>query len=312
MISDKQTKKVIEDMADYSFRAKNRYSSNMYHYCSPSVVENILLTDKIQLRFTKSDCMNDLSEGNQALGMFKLAVEECHVLGQITDKYRDYLLNVEQIAIDLYSKNIADDIFRNMYEKFCVGFQYYLCCFSADGDSLPLWNYYVKDKKYEGYCIQLDHNKIEKAKFHNEEYEIWVSSVIYFEFFDQCKDLILRHKGYFRYAKEKELATLSYMFSCYLEKYKLVVKNHCFRHEIEVRAILRQKRDEPLVVQYDWSKGFPRPYIIVDFDKSAFRSITIGPLLEKDISRTNTENFLCSRDYPSKNRVRNSKVPIRF
>lgn len=312
MITEKQQRIMIHDLANFSNRALNRFSSAISHYCSPSVIEKILLNDRIQLRFTRSDCMNDSSEGNHALTLFRLAIDECYLTNEITRKYHDYLYQVESYALAAFNRKDESSPFRSLYKEFCQDNCYYLCCFSADNDSLPLWNYYVKDKNYEGFSIQLDSNKIEKAKFRNDVNEIWVSSVIYYDFYDSCIKLIKRHKGYFRRANILELETLSYMFSCFLEKYKLIVKNNCFRHEIEVRAILRLKANEIKQEQYDWSHGFPRPYIEIDFEKEAFRSIMVGPLLEKEISRNNTESFLLSRGYPWENRVRNSGVPIRF
>ena len=36
----------------------------------------------------------------------------------------------------------------------------YLCCFSLDSDSLPMWNYYVKGNVYQGYNLEISNRFI--------------------------------------------------------------------------------------------------------------------------------------------------------
>ena len=312
MIRKKQSKHIITDFVAYTNKAENKFSSWIYHYCSPNIVEHILQEDKVSLRFTRSDSMNDTSEGNQANLLFQTSVRHAFEDGYITEEYKDFLVDVEQNAYAYYNENLAGDIFRGIYFQFCYGYKYYLCCFSYDWDSIPLWNYYVKEKSYQGFNIGFDSNKIEKAKIRKDKYEIWVSTVVYTDFFENCSSLIKKYSTYFAMSNNLEKAALAYMLACYLERYRLVVKNQCFMHENEIRAILRINQSDNLKEEYDWSHGFPRPFITIDFSKAAFRSITVGPLLEKDISKIQTEEFLESRGYRSNGMVRNSKAPIRF
>ena len=41
-------------------------------------------------------------------------------------------------------------------------YETYLCCFSKASDDLAMWNYYIKNDGYDGYCIGLQSNILER------------------------------------------------------------------------------------------------------------------------------------------------------
>lgn len=233
---------MLQDLLDYTSEDRNGMASYIFHYTSPLNIENILKEDKIHLRFTKSDCLNDTTEGYFVDELFVYAAKSLYELGEITKRYRNFLDDIYSIANNAYKNEAADKIFLEKYEKTCLDNRYFLCCFSKDDDSLPLWNYYVKERKYEGFNIGFDPRKIEKAKYRKDTYNILVAPVKYSGFFEDCMNLIKEYSAFHRFADEKNEAKLAILFSCFLEKYRLFVKNQCFKHENEVRAVLNLKK----------------------------------------------------------------------
>lgn len=107
----------------------------IYHYTSISGLNGILSNKK--LRFTNIKYMNDKDE-------FKAMFDSW---------------------INLINKNennpIDESEINNFYsELFNSGEQLFVCCFSLNNDSLPLWNYYTKDINSQGYNIKMNGKKL--------------------------------------------------------------------------------------------------------------------------------------------------------
>ena len=47
------------------------------------------------------------------------------------------------------------------------GTQTFVCCFSLDEDSLPMWNYYTKEINNQGYNIEFDDRKLAESILRN-------------------------------------------------------------------------------------------------------------------------------------------------
>jgi len=303
---------LIEDLAHNCMRPNNKHHSLVHHYTSPSIVGGILEKENIKLRFTRADCMNDALEGAYADITFKSSCDFLFNAEEIDENYYMFLRHYDRLAIEYYSKDDCHPLWKARYEEVCLDYEYYLCCFSQNMDSLSLWNYYVKDRSYQGYSIGFDTRKMMFGIQGIEKVDVYFCSTEYSEFGQTCMDLILKYKDFYSTADQLGKAKLSILLKCFLEKNRLVVKHSCFFHEEEVRCVIKLKKNNNLKKEIDWSKGFPRPYIELEFDKKAFKVIIIGPLTTKDISKRITEEFLDSRGYPYLNRVRNSGVPIRF
>lgn len=131
-ISKAEDKTII----NYDFLRKSRItfrkyqkSKRIYHYTSIIGLEGILSNHK--LSFTNIKYLNDKDEIIAGFDSIAKAFD-------ISDDYRKRI-------IDAYSK---------------IDKQTYVCCFSLDEDSLPMWNYYTKEINNQGFNIEFDDKKL--------------------------------------------------------------------------------------------------------------------------------------------------------
>lgn len=108
---------------------KNTKAKQIFHYTSIGGLEGILTYKK--LRFTNIKYMNDKDEIIAGLDSIAKACDA-------SDEERESLLSA----------------FINH------GTQTFVCCFSLEEDSLPMWNYYTKEINNQGFNIEFDDKKL--------------------------------------------------------------------------------------------------------------------------------------------------------
>lgn len=118
-----------------SFR-KNTKAKQIYHYTSIGGLQGIL--DSKTLRFTNIKYMNDKDEIIAGLDSMAKA---CNV----SDEDREKLLSA----------------------FVSHGTQTFVCCFSLEEDSLPMWNYYTKEINSQGFNIEFDDKKLVESILRN-------------------------------------------------------------------------------------------------------------------------------------------------
>lgn len=101
----------------------------IYHYTSIGGLQGILGEKK--LRFTNIKYMNDKDEIIAGLDSMAKA---CDASEEEREKLKSAFIS--------------------------HGTQTFVCCFSLDGDSLPMWNYYTKEINNQGYNIEFDDKKL--------------------------------------------------------------------------------------------------------------------------------------------------------
>lgn len=115
---------------------KGAKSKQIFHYTSISGLESILRERR--LRFTNIKYMNDKDEIIAGLDSMAKACE-------VSDEERERL----------HSAFIS------------CGMQTFVCCFSLEEDSLPMWNYYTKEVNNQGYNIEFDDKKLVESILRN-------------------------------------------------------------------------------------------------------------------------------------------------
>lgn len=151
----------------------------LYHYTSPKVIMNIIREEGVCLRFSRYDCLNDTSEGKEAV-----AIQQ-EVCGQLRQEYADsrhkleLLDEIEVLRPDfksifvesgdrLQAESVEHDSFTftqgdtgadkpSARADICmIPAVPYICSFSQEPDALTMWNYYTKGTHYEGYNVGLE------------------------------------------------------------------------------------------------------------------------------------------------------------
>lgn len=284
----------------------------IYHYTSPEGLLGIV-ADNISLRFTRNDCMNDYSEGKE-----------------IDDIYRSVCIELfaEKKIDEVFYKRIIDikpenrEVFYYKIEGGCRGgrlaYESYICCFSQKKDALPMWNYYVKNSRYQGYNLGLNVKEIQEQLSFDEEYimSYHIGPVVYNN--DEKKEIIKKIINEAYLAKDSGLQCIENGIADRLMDLRMIFKNAAFEHEEEVRIIInipKERREDCLSkevkIYYRNVQGLIAPYIEIKFPKGTLKEVRIGPLMEDDKAKELLEEWLCGMKYRDVDVV-NSKVPIRF
>lgn len=304
----------------------------VYHYTSPSgllgIVDNEKDHENAKLWFTRCDSLNDKSERcdiQKVLKKYKELRKDT-----IPKEFRDVIEDLINTEVTKWKLSpIPWHYYDDIHNLKCMNLSdpdpdnIYICSFSMDEDSLPMWNYYSKSSHYEGYALGID---VAKWGEHVKELNgcaLDIRRVIYDE-----KDKIKKideivsecEKDLKNESIQKILSTIlgtEYIeqnLSLRIARLQLVFKDKHFSHENEVRAILRIPKDKDisdgLTTKYRTGNGYIIPYVEAPVPKEAITSVTVGPLLEKELAEKNVKEMMESRGYSCK--VHTSEVPIRF
>ena len=238
----------------------------IYHYTSAAGLLGILTNSK--LWFTRWDSLNDTSEN--------LIVHDC--INEALDKY------TQEPQFVKYIREINNNQ-RKFKKEGYIDSDLYLASFSANSDSLTMWNCYSKDTRGDGYCIGFDNPKL------FQDYPVIISKVIYDkdEQMTVVYDVLERlHQIYDCFIKNKDTSPDTYKvvaksFEFVFEEISIFFKHSAFKDEKEVRASIR-KRDEvetlkSIVPQIRENGAMLIPYLEMPFDKALVKSVTISPTL---------------------------------
>lgn len=305
-------------------------STPIFHYTSPEGLLGILQEKETVLWFSQYDSLNDTTEGVHILEVYRKVCKELFDGGKINWIFYQavksvepmtkavFLSHLENLEAGKKTANITD--YCKIKES-----QKYVCCFSKNRDSLPMWNYYTKEGKYEGYNIgfcfwRTKHAGVQDC--YGKGYNFDLFTVIYD---DEEKKKIIRSKMeelysfYEKTPEEKVLSRIKNALSYYLKNLGLKFKQECFQHEKEVRAILTVpkeiafEKDEKFKVKYRNKAGYIIPYIEVKFPVEIVSGITVGPLLNDQTAINNIRQFSRSRQYLFKDDdIQPSEIPIRY
>lgn len=307
---------IIDKTYSYSVIGKYERSNTIYHYTSPEGLLGILKTGTPSLWFTKYDVLNDASEGKHIIDIYNLVCNKLYSQHAISSAFYETIKDVVPNTIETFSFPDKKELdLTNIYSSET---DVYVCCFSKNRDSLPMWNYYTKSNKYEGYNVGFSffdiNNSIKNAL--SEDYTISFRNVIYDDSKKEeivSKELLEIYRYLGDQASETHLAKL--MIGRLLRDLQFIFKPAYFSHEEEVRAIISLPREQhnPIAFtrKYRTNNGYIIPYIEVNFSSEIAKSITIAPLLNDEAAKETVKLLFQDRNY-SITDIENSRIPIRY
>ncbi|MCL2590236.1 MAG: DUF2971 domain-containing protein [Betaproteobacteria bacterium] len=264
---------------------------------------------KLCLHFSRFDCVNDVQEGEE---IFQYLEESYR------DMFSEYLSSPENFIkiLDkffmgdyLYLTGVGDMV-RRLGET-------YIACFSNRNDSLPMWNYYVKNGRYEGYNVGLNLEKIKGIVMGEVIYNNDAKKKIFLYFFNKVKELIQNKLNTDLVGNQ-----INHSILVFLNVWRLLFKSENFEHENETRFIMclpsniKEVDREKYKLDFKQSNGLIVPYIKKFFDSSVLDSVTIAPspsLHLNDVTRVTTIKFLHDRGFPiDESKVAKSQIVVRF
>lgn len=309
---------------------KTKDNQTLYHYTSPIGLHEMLNSGRI--RFTDCEFLNDKSEFVQILKPFEKAVKtlsnELHPqVYKSLSLYND--TSYQENSIIAFTDEKGKIEAPGLKQR-----RSYIFCTSKSPDDLVMWNYYVKDRNYQGYNLSFNVNKLIEC-FNNikDPYvEMFAGKVIYKEteqielLTSFIKQVDTTYGNELKYATDEAkfngiMARIKGEIIGYIMQYRLFFKSEKFSHEKEYRFIIKMPVDH-LNSDYDISiqTGFsvirgifvPHCDLLFNQAKSFIKSITMSPMLEAQLAKNGLERFLIQNGYGNEIKVVESEIPIRY
>lgn len=297
----------------------------LYHYTSQKGLSGILQKEKIEFRFSRIDCLNDFTEGKGILEYYRKLCKQLLQSNEIDEDYFKSIINTLPMekACFIYDEDSLGSAENQTFKTGYVGdFVSYMFSLSSLPDSLPMWNYYLKNTYYNGYNLGFSTLRL-KEQFHYHPFKTeYLSQFNVVEYDDFEKDDILKDyiQALYKYRcmDDEQLSETKQLISRELEKWRYCFKDNAFSHEKEIRLIIKVPLNEDKTelasfvkskLRYDEKDKIPQYIYVSLLDKKALSEITIAP--------SNSENKLKElltilEDKGYNVNVKYSNIPVRF
>lgn len=318
----------------YEFEEKDLCNKPLWHYTSAEGLLGIIRNEedehnKMHFWFTRSDCLNDASEGIHVLDLYNEICVELFKQKQISEKFFNHIKDVE---MDLglfinYPIPPDEDCFHASVLDYAEC-DAYICCFSLKEDSLDMWRFYSKGNGGYGLkCwpalfekqIQFEYSDFNKDELFSK---ICAYEVIYD---DKKKRQILKNiilDAYTVYevdsSTDNEKTKEVQSFIRYILKIlQFQFKHECYASEQEYRYVFYRPRKKPEKLQnelpevkYRVQNGVVVPYIDIVVEKVTYAldEVLISPYVESKYARNTTKDYLTQCGFECNVKV--SKLPV--
>lgn len=319
----------------HGLEEKNTQFLELWHYTSADGLLGIIRNDqneigKLHFWFTRSDCLNDTSEGTNILFLFRQVCCELLQENIITQSFYDVVKNVEIPDHQFVNFPIpARERFAHESVLDCVPCHAYICSFSLKKDSLDMWRFYSKGNG--GYGLKCFSLLFDKYKdYENSDYEedamfslIRSYKVIYS---DEEKKHILKEiitDTFTAYENSSTSKRDKYQEAKKFIQYTLKIfqfqfKHECYSSEQEYRFVFYLPYDKPKLlenrmpnIKFRTQNGMPVPYIdlMIENGNSYLQEVLISPFVENENALVTTSDYLTQCGFICT--VRKSELPVR-
>ena len=319
----------------YQFEEKCLDFLPLWHYTSIDGLVGIIRDNptehgKLHFWFTRSDCLNDTSEGTHIMLLFRQVCDDLLRQGDISQFFYDCIKSCEISSHQLinYPLPMSDDgIPTSMLDS--APCHAYICSFSLKEDSLDMWRYYSKGDG--GYGLKLNPFMFDSYKdYEYSEYDanaIFIKICSYKVIYDDSeKTKMLNHVVLDTYtAYQNENMTESEKGNCAkdfiqfaLKNFQFQFKNQCYASEEEYRFVVYRPYSKPAslknelpTVKYRTQKGMVIPYLdlVVENGSNYLSDVLISPYIENQNALTTTSDYLLNCGFNCKTRL--SQLPVR-
>lgn len=321
--NDRITELILRIEKDYPDGVGNNTMKpiSLWHYTSLDGLKGIIQKNKLKFWFTRSDCLNDIKEGNEAFLVFKEIREQWKNDDKVDKEFVELLDQIEMSGKKvLFLRENQDEINVKLSE-----YDAYICSFSKKDDLLEMWRYYSKGKG--GYSLQFDKALFDEIKnnflygdgttqTYPDVYNVIYNKKKQKELFEEkiraCHDLFL-------FSKDSNIVNKQYIkqtIETILNKYRFRFKNQCFSNEQEIRAVICLPKgysdtNNHIMLKYRESHEIMIPYLELSISNNdLLKQIKISPFIKNDVAVETTSLYLNSMGYDAK--VKQSTLPVRF
>jgi len=283
------------------YRYESKDQLEFSHYTSVDGFKGIIEDGKIW--GTRYDCLNDKTERQDIDNIFRQVIDE---LSLENDFYKQF--EGVEIHNEYYLYYEDADVIKS---KKIENPEIFVVSFSLDFDSLPMWTYYTKNIKNEGFQLKFCDvgNEIDnggkciitkyKLLYDEDEKKNYIKTIL-----KDCK------KYYVETEKNKEL--LRFIEQLIFGMFTDVFKNKYFKNEEEYRfLIIQDSKNRKYPVEYRIADGALIPYIEVPIEHiGKLIGVILSPKQNKDRDVLLTEEFLKSKKYNNV-KVEYSNIPLK-
>lgn len=310
-------------------KESNIRDKTIFHYTSPEVIIEILSTNRI--RFTDCQFLNDRTEYNHILEPLESAIDQVE-----TTLYNKGLVDMIRRRINKNYQHEDYKLERNKDGQLLFSkshSRYYIFCASTHPDSLNMWNYYIKNGSYQGYCIGLSVNKIleiapgsiiDSVMFGEVIYDNKQKTSLLAELIEEAddelenakKDLQISDVSFDDYQEMEEVIFSNLINN--LDNFRLFFKDNAFEGEKEYRIAIRLPQAESNHLADNIKRGFTSKHGVITpcFDllipKNSLKSINLSPMLEYELATEGLQRLLKDKNFSSKIEIKKSAIPIRY
>lgn len=308
----------------------------LWHYTSVDGLMGIIRNNKTEhgkmhFWFTRSDCLNDTSEGEHILNLFK---ELCSTLLKEKEINQSFYECIKDATIP-NSQFInfpvpADDDITHASFIDCPPCHAYICSFSLKEDSLDMWRYYSKGNGGYGLkCYPFLFDKLKDYEFSDYDEKATFSMIRSYKviYNNSEKEKILKEiikDTFTAYQKsnktESEKITAAKGFIQYaLKIFQFQFKHECYASEQEYRFVFyrpyskpKELKNELPEIKYRSQNGIVVPYIdiVVEDGKTFLEEVLISPYIENQNVVATTCDYLSQCGYNCT--TRKSLLPVRM
>lgn len=307
----------------------------LWHYTSADGLLGIVRNEKsehgkLHFWFTRSDCLNDTSEGTHILFLFRQVCSELLQENTITQSFYDAIKNAEIPNHQFVNFPVpARENFTHESILDCVPCHAYICSFSLKEDSLDMWRYYSKGTGGYGLkCYSLLFDKYKDYEYSDYEVDAMFSLIRSYRviYSDEEKKQILKDiitDTFSAYKNSDKMEEDKYQEAKGFIQYTLKIfqfqfKHECYSSEQEYRFVFYVPYNKPELlenkmpnIKFRTQNGMPIPYIdlTVESGSSYLSGVLISPFVENDNALTTTTDYLTQCGFNCT--VKKSELPVR-
>lgn len=307
----------------------------LWHYTSADGLLGIIRNEqnehgKLHFWFTRSDCLNDTSEGTHILSLFSQVCLELYQQNVVTQSFYDAIKDSEIPNYQFVSFPIpAREGFTHESVLDCVPCHAYICSFSLKEDSLDMWRYYSKGNG--GYGLKCHSLLFDKQKaYEYSDYQedatfslIHSYKVIYRDKEKKqiLKDIITDTFSAYEHSNESEsdkYREVKGFIQYALKIFQFQFKHECYASEQEYRFVFylpdskpKQLENKMPDVKFRTQNGMLVPYIDLPIEDgtSCLQEVLVSPFIENKNVKSTTSDYLTQCGYHCN--IIKSELPVR-
>lgn len=319
----------------YQFDENGFVFSPLWHYTSADGLVGIIRDvptehGRLHFWFTRSDCLNDTSEGTHIMDLFLQICDDLLNRGDISHEFYDSIKSCTISAHQLinYPLPMSEDGTHNSMLD-CAPCHAYICSFSLKEDSLDMWRYYSKGNG--GYGLKLNPFMFDSYKDYEysdyDENAIFIKICSYKVIYDdrekieKLNQIILDTFSAYQnenISKAAKAENAKYFIQFALKNFQFQFKHQCYASEQEYRFVVYLPYSKPAslknelpTVKYRLQNGMVVPYIdlVVENGIDYLSDLLISPYIENKNVLATTHDYLSHCGFSCKTRL--SQLPVR-